>query len=160
MKIDCSREMSKDKVLTDFTIEAALFDAGVWYNHDGNVDLLSSNVANIVLKTVPTGTLGFHGYVLVGKLEKPKLWSAEQVRFLVNQNYFKLILLYLFIKLKRHWHSSFPFSIWLASLDPLGFSTSFGGSQKGWGSKSVERGCAVNACFSSHFLMPYGDSIS
>ncbi|KAK6233542.1 hypothetical protein QUC31_005948 [Theobroma cacao] len=78
VKIDCSREMSKDKVLTDFTIEAALFDAGVWYNHDGNVDLLSSNVANIVLKTVPTGTLGFHGYVLVGKLEKPKLWSAEQ----------------------------------------------------------------------------------
>ncbi|XP_022764757.1 uncharacterized protein LOC111309977 isoform X3 [Durio zibethinus] len=78
VKIDCSRETSKDKVLTNFIIEAALYDAGSWYNHDGNIDLLSSNVANIRLKPFPTGTLGFHGYMLVGKLEKPKLWSAEQ----------------------------------------------------------------------------------
>ncbi|KAK5826678.1 Beta-galactosidase [Gossypium arboreum] len=77
VKIDCSRETSKDIVLTDFIIEAALYDAGSWYNCDGNVDLLSSNVANIELNRFPTQTLGFHGYMLKGKLEKPKLWSAE-----------------------------------------------------------------------------------
>ncbi|XVE52295.1 hypothetical protein DITRI_Ditri02bG0111300 [Diplodiscus trichospermus] len=77
VKIDCSRETSKDKVLTNFIIEAALYDAGSWYNRDGNIDLLSSNVANIKLNPFPTGTLGFHGYVLRGKMEKPKLWSAE-----------------------------------------------------------------------------------
>ncbi|XVF00254.1 hypothetical protein REPUB_Repub03eG0269200 [Reevesia pubescens] len=77
VKIDCSRETSKDKVLTNFIIEAALYDAGCWYNNDGNVDLISSNVSNIKLNSFPAGTLGFHGYVLVGKLEKPKLWSAE-----------------------------------------------------------------------------------
>ncbi|XWS65492.1 hypothetical protein CRYUN_Cryun05aG0117500 [Craigia yunnanensis] len=77
VKIDCSRETSKDKALTNIVIEAALYDAGSWYNHDGNVDLLSSNMANIKLNPFPTGTLGFHGYVLLGKLEKPKLWSAE-----------------------------------------------------------------------------------
>lgn len=81
MKIDCSRETSKDKVLTNFIIEAALYDAGSWYKHDGNVDLLSSNVANIKLSPFPAETLGFHGYMLQGKLEKPKLWSAEDVRF-------------------------------------------------------------------------------
>ncbi|KAH1055262.1 hypothetical protein J1N35_033327 [Gossypium stocksii] len=77
VKIDWSRETSKDIVLTDFIIEAALYDAGSWYNYDGNVDLLSSNVANIELNRFPTQTLGFHGYMLEGKLEKPKLWSAE-----------------------------------------------------------------------------------
>ncbi|OMO87190.1 hypothetical protein COLO4_20752 [Corchorus olitorius] len=78
VKIDCSRDMPKDKVLTNFIMEAALYDAGSWYNHDGNVDLLASNVANIKLNPAPPGTLGFHGYVLVGTLENPKLWSAEQ----------------------------------------------------------------------------------
>ncbi|MBA0748333.1 hypothetical protein Gogos_005172, partial [Gossypium gossypioides] len=77
VKIDCSRETPKDIVLTDFIIEAALYDAGSWYNCDGNVDLLSSNVANIELNRFPTQTLGFHGYMLEGKLENPKLWSAE-----------------------------------------------------------------------------------
>lgn len=77
VKIDCLRETSKDIVLTDFIIEAALYDAGSWYNCDGNVDLLSSNVANIELNRFPTQTLGFHGYMLEGKLENPKLWSAE-----------------------------------------------------------------------------------
>ncbi|XVF41109.1 hypothetical protein PTKIN_Ptkin01aG0254100 [Pterospermum kingtungense] len=77
VKIDCSRETSKDQVLTNFIIEAALYDAGSWYKNDGNVDLLSSYVASIKLNPLPAGTLGFHGYVLQGNLEKPKLWSAE-----------------------------------------------------------------------------------
>ncbi|KAI4332992.1 hypothetical protein L6164_017850 [Bauhinia variegata] len=77
VKIDNSRETPKDNVLANYTIEAVLYDSGSWYSYDGYSDLLSSNVADIKLQpsNVP---LGFHGYVLVGKLESPKLWSAEQ----------------------------------------------------------------------------------
>ncbi|KAG7948524.1 hypothetical protein I3843_13G012200 [Carya illinoinensis] len=77
VKIDNSQETSKDCVLTDYTIEAALYETGSWYNFDVYSDLLSSNVANIKL-TPSTASLGFHGYVLVGRIEMPRLWSAEQ----------------------------------------------------------------------------------
>ncbi|KAK7317355.1 hypothetical protein RJT34_01507 [Clitoria ternatea] len=79
VKIDNLRETSKDSILKDYTIEAALFDSGSWYASDGNPDLLSSNVADIKLQVQPSSALlGFHGYVLSGKLPSPKLWSAEQ----------------------------------------------------------------------------------
>lgn len=77
VKIDNSHETSKDTVLANYIIEAALYDTGSWYNCDGYADLLSSNVANIKLNP-STASLGFHGYVLVGRIEKPRLWSAEQ----------------------------------------------------------------------------------
>lgn len=77
--IDNSKETSKDSVLTNYTIEAALFDSGSWNTSDGNPDLLSSNVTDIKFQP-STAPLGFHGYMLVGKLQSPKLWSAEQVR--------------------------------------------------------------------------------
>lgn len=83
MKIDNSRETSKDSFLANYSIEAALYDTGTWYKFDGNVDLLSSNVANMKLNTL-TSNLGFHGYVLVGRIEMPRLWSAEQVRKLTS----------------------------------------------------------------------------
>jgi beta-galactosidase len=79
VKIDNSRETSKDRVLENYNIEAALYDTGSWYNFDGYADLLASNVANIKLNP-STASLGFHGYVLDGRLEMPRLWSAEQVR--------------------------------------------------------------------------------
>ncbi|XP_039016555.1 beta-galactosidase-like isoform X2 [Hibiscus syriacus] len=77
VKLDYSRETSKETVLTDYVLEAVLYDFGSWYNRNGNVDLLSTNVANMQLNCFPTRTLGFHGNMLEGKLEKPKLWSAE-----------------------------------------------------------------------------------
>ena len=81
VKIDNLQETSKDNFLANYTIEAALYDSGSWYTCDGYPDLLSSNVGDIKLQ--PSGApLGFHGYVLVGKVESPKLWSAEQVRYL------------------------------------------------------------------------------
>ncbi|KAH7548549.1 hypothetical protein JRO89_XS14G0162100 [Xanthoceras sorbifolium] len=78
VKIDCSREMSKDTILSNFfVVEAALYDTGSWYSSDGHIDLLSSNVANIKLNPfIPR--VDFPGNVLVGKLERPRLWSAEQ----------------------------------------------------------------------------------
>lgn len=82
VKIDRLQETSKDNVLTNYSIEATLFDSGSWYTSDGNPDLLSSNVADIKLQSssAPAQPLGFHGYVLTGKLKSPKLWSAEKVR--------------------------------------------------------------------------------
>jgi len=73
VKIDNSWETSVE----NFTIEAALYDNGNWYDNDGDVDFLSSNVAH--LEIIPsTGPRGFTGYRLVGQLSMPKLWSAEQ----------------------------------------------------------------------------------
>lgn len=84
MKIDNSRETSKDSVLANFIIEAVLFDTESWYRSGGSVDLLSSNVANLKLDLSPSTRLGFHGYLLVGRLKVPRLWSAEQVGSSVN----------------------------------------------------------------------------
>lgn len=86
MKIDSSREKSKDSVLVNFVIEAALYDIGSWNSQDGQIDLLSSNLANIKLSP-SSASLEFHGYMLVGKLEMPRLWSAEQVRKLSSFRY-------------------------------------------------------------------------
>ncbi|XP_061336722.1 uncharacterized protein LOC133283824 isoform X2 [Gastrolobium bilobum] len=77
VKIDNLLETSKDSVLSNYTIEATLYDSGSWDTSDGNPDLLSSNVADI--KFQPSDApLGFYGYLLVGKLQSPKLWSAEK----------------------------------------------------------------------------------
>ncbi|XP_040368054.1 beta-galactosidase isoform X2 [Rosa chinensis] len=78
VKIDDSQETSKDSVLDNFTIEAALFDSGSWNSSGGSADLLSSNVANLKLDLSPRTVLGFRDYLLVGRLEVPRLWSAEQ----------------------------------------------------------------------------------
>ncbi|KAF2322515.1 hypothetical protein GH714_017392 [Hevea brasiliensis] len=78
VQIDSTREIPKDKIFGNFIIEGALYDTGSWYSSDGSADLLSSKVADIALNPSFDPILGFLGYVLVGKLEKPKLWSAEQ----------------------------------------------------------------------------------
>ncbi|KAG2396533.1 hypothetical protein LR48_Vigan08g004000 [Vigna angularis] len=80
VKLDRLKETSKDNILTDYSIETTLFDSGSWYTSDGNPDLLSSNVADIKLQpsSTPAPILGFHGYLLTGKLQSPKLWSAEK----------------------------------------------------------------------------------
>ncbi|EEF49562.1 beta-galactosidase isoform X1 [Ricinus communis] len=78
VKLDSSQEMPKDKILDNFVIEAALYDTESWYNSDGAANLLSSQVADIKINPSFDAILGFLGYVLVGKVEKPKLWSAEQ----------------------------------------------------------------------------------
>lgn len=80
MKIDSPQDMPKDNILANFIVEAALYDTGSWYNIEGSANLLSSNVANLKLNPSSSALLGFLGYVLEGKLEMPKLWSAEQVR--------------------------------------------------------------------------------
>lgn len=76
--IDNSQETPKDNVLAQFTIEASLFDTKGWYESDSCADLISSNVANLKLNIKSTPLQGFHGYLLSGKLDAPKLWSAEQ----------------------------------------------------------------------------------
>ncbi|KAJ6934521.1 hypothetical protein NC651_009511 [Populus alba x Populus x berolinensis] len=78
VKIESALEIPRDKIFDNFTIEAALYDTGSWYNGEESPDLLSSNVANLKLTHSPMGILGFLGNFLEGKLEKPKLWSAEQ----------------------------------------------------------------------------------
>ncbi|XLT06049.1 hypothetical protein HN51_044798 [Arachis hypogaea] len=77
VKVDNSLETSKDNLLTNYSIEAALYDSGSWYTSNGNPDLLSSNVVDLKFQPSSAPTLGFHGYVFGGKLQAPKLWSAE-----------------------------------------------------------------------------------
>ena len=83
MKIDNSREISKENILANFTIEAALYDNGNGYDDAEVVDLLSTKVAHLEPCPSSDASLGFHGYLLAGKLQMPKLWSAEHVRNLV-----------------------------------------------------------------------------
>lgn len=79
VKIDNSLETSKDSILNKFSIEAELFDSAKWHDSDEYCDLHSSSVAHMELDpSSSTAIFGFLGYVLVGKLESPKLWSAEQ----------------------------------------------------------------------------------
>lgn len=59
---------------TDVKLEATLFDT----SGNESSDMLSTNVANLELQSPPAQPLGFHGYRLTGKLQNPKLWSAEQ----------------------------------------------------------------------------------
>ncbi|KAL4203703.1 hypothetical protein AMTRI_Chr01g129290 [Amborella trichopoda] len=60
----------------DINMEAILYETGKWYESDENVDLQASEVARLEL--CPSNkNIGFHGYKLVGKLENPKLWTAE-----------------------------------------------------------------------------------
>ncbi|KAF4388952.1 hypothetical protein F8388_026681 [Cannabis sativa] len=78
VKIDNSQATPKDTLLSRFTIEASLYDTTSWYKGDGDADLLSSNVANMKLKTKTGASPGFQGYWIGGKIDKPKLWSAEK----------------------------------------------------------------------------------
>ncbi|XP_025816492.1 uncharacterized protein LOC112893400 isoform X2 [Panicum hallii] len=64
--------------VSTLSIEAALYDnSGLSNSLDA--DLSSANVVNLKPKPKPTRSpcLGFHGYVLGGKIENPKLWSSE-----------------------------------------------------------------------------------
>ncbi|KAJ4847213.1 hypothetical protein Tsubulata_008458 [Turnera subulata] len=78
VKIDSSQEIPKETILSNFFIEAALYDTGNWYNDQGSAGLLSSSVASIKLRPSSDIVLGFLGYLLEGKVERPKLWSAEK----------------------------------------------------------------------------------
>ncbi|KAF6153070.1 hypothetical protein GIB67_034792 [Kingdonia uniflora] len=76
VKVD---DLKRDGALTNFSIEAAVYDSRKWFEGDENVDQSPCDVVHLELKSSPNSLqLGFHGYVLGGRLEMPKLWSAEQ----------------------------------------------------------------------------------
>lgn len=80
VKLDVLRENSDDVNLSNFIMEAALYDNTWWYdceNNEGNIDLSSYGLVHMKLMPSPNGSLGFHGYHLEGKLDRPKLWSSE-----------------------------------------------------------------------------------
>ncbi|KAK9682803.1 hypothetical protein RND81_10G097500 [Saponaria officinalis] len=75
VKIDTPAGVPRDRLLTDFTLQAELYDNGKWHG-DGSFDLLATKVAEMEL--VPPASFRFNGYNFTGKIEKPRLWSAEQ----------------------------------------------------------------------------------
>lgn len=90
VKIDVMREISEDANLASLIIEATLYDNAGWCNsgdNSGKMDLTSYDVVHMKLKSQPPGSLGFHGYHLVGKLERPRLWSSE------HPNLYTLVLI-------------------------------------------------------------------
>ncbi|XP_051228311.1 uncharacterized protein [Lolium perenne] len=73
-----SNKQDREHVPT-FSIEATIFDNSG--PSDGlNSDMSAANVVNLKSKPNPKGgpCHGFHGYVLGGKMENPKLWSGEK----------------------------------------------------------------------------------
>ncbi|CAN4076190.1 unnamed protein product [Withania somnifera] len=75
VKIDNSFENND---ISHFNIEASLYDSGNWLSRSDHIDLLSANIAHLKLVLSSDPCLGFKGYMLVGKVQAPKLWSAEQ----------------------------------------------------------------------------------
>ncbi|XP_051122924.1 uncharacterized protein LOC127245866 [Andrographis paniculata] len=69
---------SEDKFTASFTIEAEIFDNGSLYTSKGHGNLQAKSVACLKMTSCVDYYLGFLGYHLNGKLEIPKLWSAEQ----------------------------------------------------------------------------------
>ncbi|KAL8529235.1 hypothetical protein ACS0TY_006603 [Phlomoides rotata] len=68
-------KVSEDKFISNFTIEAEIFDTGT---SNGHANLLSMSAARLQLTNSVDYYLGFIGYQLKGKLQMPKLWTAEQ----------------------------------------------------------------------------------
>lgn len=76
VKIETPQGMPRDQILTDFTLEAGLYDNSKWHERDGSSDLLTSVVSQLEL--IPPKSFQFNGYHFIGKIENPRLWSAEQ----------------------------------------------------------------------------------
>ncbi|KAM0834535.1 hypothetical protein ACQ4PT_063560 [Festuca glaucescens] len=73
-----SNKQDREHIPT-FSIEATIFDNSG--PSDGlNSDMSVANVVNLKSKPNPKGgpCHGFHGYVLGGKMQNPKLWSSEK----------------------------------------------------------------------------------
>ncbi|XP_047947875.1 beta-galactosidase [Salvia hispanica] len=70
-------KISEDKFIENFTIEAEIFDSESWYIGNEHPKLQSTNVAHLELTNSVDYYLGFMGYQLKGKLQMPKLWTAE-----------------------------------------------------------------------------------
>lgn len=75
VEIAKSKANSKKGAHSDLIVEAKLYDVSRWHKPGDIADLLSSNVADIKYTSSSASTL-----VLEGKLERPRLWSAEHVR--------------------------------------------------------------------------------
>ncbi|KAG9129366.1 hypothetical protein Leryth_016643 [Lithospermum erythrorhizon] len=78
VRIDGPKDIPKGRVLTDYVIEAAVYDTGNCSESTEPLALISSDVAHLKLIHSTDMIFGFRGYLLEGKLERPKLWSAEQ----------------------------------------------------------------------------------
>lgn len=78
VKIDNSQADCKDSS-PELVIEAKLYDTSCWYDQEGMI-LLSSHACDLKFTHSFSATQGCHDYVLQGKLEQPRLWSAEQAR--------------------------------------------------------------------------------
>ncbi|XP_072993143.1 uncharacterized protein [Typha latifolia] len=87
VKIDALKDSFED--VSSISIEASLYDNAGWYDAATNEckDMNSFKVVNMKLKSPPTGSLGFQGIQLEGKLERPKLWSSE------HPNLYTLVIL-------------------------------------------------------------------
>ncbi|PIA48132.1 hypothetical protein AQUCO_01400605v1 [Aquilegia coerulea] len=78
IQVEVIVDESKASIRKDFTIEATIYDTGKHFENGDNVDFHSSDAFNMELCPSPVPSYGFRGNVLRGKLENPKLWSAEK----------------------------------------------------------------------------------
>ncbi|KAH0468778.1 hypothetical protein IEQ34_002010 [Dendrobium chrysotoxum] len=79
VKVDGLSKYLQETNLANFTIEASLYDnTGYSYGDvNGVFDLNPYKVIHMVVKSPAVDIHGFHGYLLTGKFNEPKLWSSE-----------------------------------------------------------------------------------
>lgn len=69
-------------------MEATLYDTMPSYGEIDNLNISSLEAFHLDFEQSPEAYPQFQGYQLVGKVEKPKLWSAEHVSLLLSKTPF------------------------------------------------------------------------
>ncbi|CAN6444056.1 unnamed protein product [Victoria cruziana] len=78
VEVKIEKRNLEDKTFGTFSLEAKLYETGTSYELDGCVNLRSSEATKMETSSPYCTITGFQGYKLKGKLEMPKLWSAEK----------------------------------------------------------------------------------
>lgn len=90
MKLDISRKPFEYGILANFSMEATLYDTTALYGEIDNLNISSLETFHLAYEQSPEAYPQFQGYQLVGKVEKPKLWSAEHVSLLLSRPHFSV----------------------------------------------------------------------
>ncbi|XP_047315021.1 beta-galactosidase [Impatiens glandulifera] len=86
LQVEVKFDSQENFVENNLSIEAMIYDIDNG-KFDQNIDLLSYRVACLSVGSDSGTSLGFHGNLLAGKLQQPKIWSSEQ------PNLYTLVLL-------------------------------------------------------------------
>eukprot|EP01018_Ginkgo_biloba_P038802 Gb_02730 [translate_table: standard] len=79
--VEAQQHMVTSGEFSLYSVEAVLCETGKWFKDSDNLDLHSTESAQLLPCQIAETSIGTRGRgLLTGKLKQPKLWSAEHVR--------------------------------------------------------------------------------